>query len=711
MDEFEIDDSLDTSFSDDSSIDSYESSGDALEAMETAEVPTIEDASFDSVESENIEDYSYEDTEPFNDEVNDVMNSVEVEELTFDDEPIVDVQSVETLEVETERPLEEQSAPDLVEAMNDVEPEALEFDEQVEEVYEAKPNSEQQIILEDGSIDTIENIQANLEAEVEQIEQPVEPYEAKPNSEQQIILEDGSVDTIENIQANLEAETEQIEQPVESYEAKPNSEQQIILEDGSVDTIENIQANLEAEAEQIEQPVEPYEAKPNSEQQIILEDGSIDTIENIQANLEAEAEQAIEQYETMSDSEMEMLQEDGAVDAFENIQEQLNPHEALSNMSEYMNAHNYGMEDYETYSKDPEWQALNRDLQMANGIEPTEYVEEMPDTMELAEQLDPHEALSNMSEYMNAHNYGMEDYETYSKDPEWQALNRDLQIANGVESTEQITEELQEVGTEIVQRQFDDFEQSVLERNPEFYETGSYYEQGVNEFGYQGTCGPTSQANAINQLLGTNELTENKVLSVAIDNNLCQTHGALDSCGGTSTEQFMELYNKMNEQLGDRFETELFEYDNVLDANQVAERLENGDVINVAVDACALWDQPRNYTNAFGVRQDDFYSDHWITVTGVERMEDGSIRGFDIIDSGGGESYVSLDKYNDMCFGTDEHRVIDPTCIVLSRKEGVEQCSLENIPDNINLLPESSTNVEINKRPSLFDRIFRRKGE
>ncbi len=385
MDEFEIDDSLDTSFSDDSSIDSYESSGDALEAMETAEVPTIEDASFDSVESENIEDYSYEDTEPFNDEVNDVMNSVEVEELTFDDEPIVDVQSVETLEVETERPLEEQSAPDLVEAMNDVEPEALEFDEQVEEVYEAKPNSEQQIILEDGSIDTIENIQANLEAEVEQIEQPVEPYEAKPNSEQQIILEDGSVDTIENIQANLEAETEQIEQLVESYEAKPNSEQQIILEDGSVDTIENIQANLEAEAEQIEQPVEPYEAKPNSEQQIILEDGSIDTIENIQANLEAETEQVAEQYETMSESETEMLQEDAAIEAVENIQEQLDPHEALSNMSEYMNAHNYGMEDYETYSKDPEWQALNRDLQMANGIEPTEIPENISIDNEMQE--------------------------------------------------------------------------------------------------------------------------------------------------------------------------------------------------------------------------------------------------------------------------------------------------------------------------------------
>ena len=88
MDEFEIDDSLDTSFSDDSSLDSFESSGDAFDAMDSAEVPAIEDTSFDSIESGNIEDYSYEDTELFDDEVSDVMNGVEAEELTFDDEPI-----------------------------------------------------------------------------------------------------------------------------------------------------------------------------------------------------------------------------------------------------------------------------------------------------------------------------------------------------------------------------------------------------------------------------------------------------------------------------------------------------------------------------------------------------------------------------------------------------------------------------------------------
>lgn len=86
MDEFEIDDSLDVSLSGDSSLDLFESSGDAFNVMDSVEVPTIEDTSFDSIESGNMEDYSYENTELFNDEVSSVMNGVEVEELMFDDQ-------------------------------------------------------------------------------------------------------------------------------------------------------------------------------------------------------------------------------------------------------------------------------------------------------------------------------------------------------------------------------------------------------------------------------------------------------------------------------------------------------------------------------------------------------------------------------------------------------------------------------------------------
>ena len=220
-------------------------------------------------------------------------------------------------------------------------------------------------------------------------------------------------------------------------------------------------------------------------------------------------------------------------------------------------------------------------------------------------------------------------------------------------------------------RVYNAFEQDVMSENPEFYATGRFYQQGINEYGYEGTCGPTSQANALNELFDTNVFTENNILTTAVENSLCETSSENpEDCGGTNTDQFMNLYEKVSEQTGGAFSTELYEHENALDANQVADRLDQGDVVNVAVDSSVLWDQPRDTFDPLGVPQEnEGYSDHWITISGVQRDASGGIVGFDIIDSGGGESSVSLDKYNEMCFGSEEYKVLDPTCIVVSKNK------------------------------------------
>lgn len=218
-------------------------------------------------------------------------------------------------------------------------------------------------------------------------------------------------------------------------------------------------------------------------------------------------------------------------------------------------------------------------------------------------------------------------------------------------------------------REYDDFEREVLEDNPDFYDTGIFYEQGVNEFGYVGTCGPTSQANTINELFNSNELTENKVLNIAVDNNLCTIDGSPEECGGTTTDQFMELYDKVNEGLDDKINVELFEYDNALSMEEVAGKLDEGSIVNVTVIADALWGEPIDDVDPLGAPRDAIVTDHWITVTGVERDDVGNIQGFNIIDSGGGEDYVSADRYQEMCFGTETVSAIDPTSIVVSKKE------------------------------------------
>ncbi len=391
MAEIDIDDAIDSSFPDDSSIDSFDSSGDSFDVMDTVEVPTFEETSFDDVESSSIEDYSLDDTEILSDEVDDIMGNVEMEELTFDDEIIEDVSPIETLENTIEQPIEGTSF-DSINAMEDVESEVLEFDDQ--KSYEATPNSEIEILQEDGIVDPLENIQEQLEAEPEAVEQVEAVYEATPNSEVEILQEDGTVDTLENIQEQLEAEPEAVEQVEVAYEATPNSEVEILQEDGTVDTLENIQEQLETEPEAVEQVEAVYEATPNSDVEILQEDGTVDTLENIQEQLETEPE-AVEQvevaYEATTNSEIEILQENGTVDALENMPDKLDPHVALSNMNEYLSSHNYGRDDFDVYSKDPEWQALNRELQIANGYDVPELgntdneIPELNETSELGD--------------------------------------------------------------------------------------------------------------------------------------------------------------------------------------------------------------------------------------------------------------------------------------------------------------------------------------
>ncbi|MBR6792476.1 MAG: hypothetical protein IKM49_05085, partial [Ruminococcus sp.] len=283
----------------------------------------------------------------------------------------------------------------------------------------------------------------------------------------------------------------------------------------------------------------------------------------------------------------------------------------------------------------------------------------------------------------------------------------DSEITEAEDITDDITEEEAEIPgdfSHIFGK--DEFEDIVKLDKPDFYESGSFYEQGINEFGYEGTCGPTSQANAINSLLGTNEFTENKVLSVAVENDICET-GSLDPAdnGGTTTDQFMELYDKMNEKLDGRLSVERFDFDNALSVGQMAEKLDEGAVLNIAVDADTLWDQNFHIPGELG---QDKCTDHWITVTGVDRNADGSIAGFSIIDSGGGETYADVEKYERMCFGEPGREMIDPTCIAVSKNPEFQEPS-DKIPTEAisgGRLPGASDVVYVS--PTDSQRIIRR---
>ena len=139
-------------------------------------------------------------------------------------------------------------------------------------------------------------------------------------------------------------------------------------------------------------------------------------------------------------------------------------------LNDYMNQNNYGKDDFDTYSKDPEWQRLhnqefpgwydqhkanngdnsasadvpNGGYDLPDGTKPIEDADnpseenaEVPDDsandlpnekqpQDAADPIgdNPDDAYQKLNQYMNDHNYGMDDYDTYSQDPEWQELNK-----------------------------------------------------------------------------------------------------------------------------------------------------------------------------------------------------------------------------------------------------------------------------------------------
>ena len=352
----------------------------------------------------------------------------------------------------------------------------------------------------------------------------------------------------------------------------------------------------------------------------------------------------------------------------------------LQQMSEYMNRHNYGKDDFSTYCQDPEWQRLNNQLLRE---------QEIPPTAEEQRWL-----------YMAEHNYSIADYPTYSQDPEWQRLNAaceengdipisvlpyedridavipeqsvdtpDLPETAAVSSGDipdgmELPADAAELPADAAELPADAAE---LPADAAELPAG-YYTQGNNEFGYEGTCGPTSIANSMNRLLGTSEFSENDVLTQAIQKDLCD-HDLPDAadCGGTTTDQFVELYEHMNEMSGGKLDIQRYDFENVLTMEEVAQALDNGSVVNVAVDSATLWGESAD--GLMGTLDMSRATDHWITVTGVERGDSGEITGFHIIDSGGGVDFVDAGTYQRMCYGDEELHLTDPTCIVARNRD------------------------------------------
>nr|WP_317351353.1 hypothetical protein [uncultured Agathobacter sp.] len=189
--------------------------------------------------------------------------------------------------------------------------------------------------------------------------------------------------------------------------------------------------------------------------------------------------------------------------------------------------------------------------------------------------------------------------------------------------------------------------------------------QGNNEFGARGTCGETSVSNILNLITGRNDCTESTVLNYAVENGLCDLNSDPNLMGGTTTKDIVSLVDGMKNP-EDNIHTEVYEYDKALNVDELANRLsEPGTCAIVGVDSAVLWEQNTELSGS-GYGANEIPSDHWITVESPKYDENGKLLGFNIVDSGGGETFVDRDGFEKMYLGDENRGIEDPTAIIVT---------------------------------------------
>lgn len=151
-----------------------------------------------------------------------------------------------------------------------------------------------------------------------------------------------------------------------------------------------------------------------------------------------------------------------------------------------------------------------------------------------------------------------------------------------------------------------------------------------------------------------------------MEKDLCSKSDNPELRGGTTTKDVVAIIEDVKDPESN-IQTEVYEYDNALSVDELADRLDDpGTVAMVGVDSASLWDQRGDVASSGLFQHTDAPSDHWITVDSPVRDDKGEVIGFNIIDSGGGVDYVDRDKFEAMYKGDMNHTVTDPTAVIIT---------------------------------------------
>ena len=389
-------------------------------------------------------------------------NSDEVEEATEDLENMEDDSKVETSEIDEEKLCENVSQE--VEEETDIEL-SDETKEQIAEEVSNKINSEAENseisaaeteeIIEEKKTEAVDSLNEQSETMDDVIEQKAEQIgendeltdeEAKEQISEEVVESANEELSDKDVEAMVEEKSETIEETVEekaedqeavdSVEETADELEDEKKEQLSVQSEQSLQERIDGAFEKEDvtaSEINSLRDEHSAELQAKIEEKSTTEVELKMKFDEVlskekgtdEYHQSLQEYNALQDKKVEL---DEQITAMEKQQDLLdkksleleceNQMDSTDNdiaaeektpmamLMDYMNSHEYGPGDFDTYSQDPEWRELQRQAFPDYELPP----------------IPQESAYRQLGEYMSEHNYGPDDFDTYSQDPKWREL-------------------------------------------------------------------------------------------------------------------------------------------------------------------------------------------------------------------------------------------------------------------------------------------------
>ncbi len=263
----------------------------------------------------------------------------------------------------------------------------------------------------DSDLDVDEDLDNELAGDYEEDEDPGE-LEQYPEDDSENREEDrDSADTDDKTERGKEKEDRAAEE--ENQEASEQAEQEAAtVESDNIDQDEIHSAEGENE--------KAVEETPETESEKPVSDENVET-----TRPEEDSDVTLETDTDTLDQDIDELESSGDEDEDDD----------LYDSDEYQDEGE--VERYDDVNPATKENGVDQDAETdESSLDENPLADEVSKSIEDSENDDAHRsAINNMAEYMNEHNYDPDDYAEYSKDPEWQKLNADLQRSLGMEVT------------------------------------------------------------------------------------------------------------------------------------------------------------------------------------------------------------------------------------------------------------------------------------